>query len=164
MSRGVQYLATKLPPSKADPYALQPQFDDKDRMSDAEKSAFLRSAEAVANPTMVLEEAKKGTLTRDHVEAVKAVYPALYEEMRVQVMQSLIDGKQKLSYSRRIQLGILLDIPTDKTLSPDFVSAIQGTYAQGAGDAESPPPPPARPLNVAGSVQTATQSAVESAE
>lgn len=164
MVRGAQYLATKLPPSKADPYAVQPQFDDADRMSDAERSAFLRAAEAVSNPTMILEEARKGTLTRDHVEAVKAVYPALYEEMRAQVLQSLVDSKTRVPYSRRIQLGILLDIPTDKTLSPEFLSAIQGTYAQGAGEAESPPPALSRPINVANSLETPMQSVLGGAE
>lgn len=163
--RGVQYLASRLPPSKADPYALQPQFDDKDRVSDAERSSFLRAAEAVANPTMVLEEARKGTLTRDHVEAVKAVYPNLYDEMRVAVMESLVSSRTKTSYARRIQLGILLDLPTDKTLSPDFQKAIQGTYqATGPQDAESPPPTLSRPLNVAGSLQTATQAATDGVE
>jgi hypothetical protein len=161
--RGIEFLAEKMPPGRTDPYSAQPMLE-RPRISDAEASKFRRFLAAADDPTIVLDEAAKGTLTREHVEAVKAIYPALYEEMQVQVMESLATSRKKLSYSRRIQLGILLDIPTDKTLSPDFVSAIQGTYAQGAGDAESPPPPPARPLNVAGSVQTATQSAVESAE
>jgi hypothetical protein len=161
--RGIEFLAEKMPPGRTDPYSAQPMLE-RPRISDAEASKFRRFLAAADDPTIVLDEAAKGTLTREHVEAVKAIYPALYEEMQVQVMESLATSRKKLSYSRRIQLGILLDIPTDKTLSPDFVSAIQGTYAQGAGDAESPPPPPARPINVAGSLQTATQSAVESAE
>lgn len=161
--RGMEFLADKLPKGREDPYTAQPQLE-RPRVSDAEAARFKRFLAAVDDPTVVLDEAVKGTLTRDHVEAVKAVYPALYEEMRVQVMESLATSKKKLSYTRRIQLGILLDLPTDKTLSPEFLSAIQGTYAQGAGEAESPPPSLSRPINVAESLETPMQSVIGGAE
>lgn len=160
---GVAFLASKLPPSRIDQYSLQPQLQPRNRASDAEISKFMHYAEAVDDPIIVLREAKSGTLTRDHVEAVKAVYPQLYDEMRANVMRNLIDSKSALPYGKRIQLGILLDIPTDKTLSPEFLRAIQATYsgAEKAG-AESPPPNIAPP-DIAGSAQTATQMAIERA-
>lgn len=162
--RGLDFLASKMPPGREDPNSLQPHLE-RPRLSDAEASSMRRYMEAADDPTMVYEAARKGTLTREHVEAVKAVYPNLYEEMRVAVMESLVASRQKLPYSRRIQLGILLDIPTDKTLSPDFQKAIQETYqASGPQDAESPHPTLSRPLNVASGLQTATQAATEGAE
>lgn len=160
--RGIQFLHDKLPPSRQDQWSLQPHLQQPLRTSDAEASKFMRYAQAVDDPLIVLREAKTGTLSRDHVEAVKAVYPDLYEEMRQQVMRTLIDSKSPLPYARRIQLGILLDIPTDKTLSPDFLTAIQATYtSEEKAGAESPPPSLSRPLNVAGTQQTAMQQAVE---
>jgi hypothetical protein len=163
--RGLQFLSDKLPPSRRDQFSLQPQLQPKTRASDAEISRFMRYAEAIDDPVIVLREAKAGTLTRDHVEAVKAVYPALHEQMRGEVMNYLMASKRDLPYARRIQLGILLDIPTDKTLSPDFMRAVQATFtsAEQAG-AESPPPSFARTVDVAGSAQTATQRAVERVE
>lgn len=162
--RGMEFLASKVPHSREDPYSPQPHLE-KPRASDAEISQFKRYVEAVDDPTMVFTAAQKGTLTRDHVEAVKAVYPVLYDEMRVRIMESLATSRTQLSYKKKIQLGILLDLPTDKTLSPDFQKAIQGTYqATGPQDAESPPPTLSRPLNVAGSLQTATQAATEGVE
>jgi hypothetical protein len=157
---GLNFLASKLPPSRRDEFSLQPQLQPRSRASDAEISQFMRYTQAIDDPLVVLREAKSGTLTRDHVEAVKTVYPRLYDEIRGEVMQSLIDSKSPLPYARRIQLGILLDIPTDKTLSPEFLTAIQATYtsAEQAG-AESPPPSLTRALNVAGTEQTATQEA-----
>lgn len=162
--RGASFLASKLPPSRLDQFSLQPHLQ-RPRASDAEISQFMRFAHAVDNPLIVLREAKSGTLTRDHVEAVKTVYPRLYEEMRGEVMRSLVESKSPLPYSRRIQLGILLDLPTDKTLSPEFLTAIQATYtsAEQAG-AESPPPTLSRPIEVAGAQQTAMQQAVERAQ
>lgn len=163
--RGLDLLASKLPPSRLDPYSLQPQLQPKTRASDTEISRFMRYAAAIDDPLVVLREAKSGTLTRDQVDAVKTVYPKLYEEMRVEVMRSVVETKKALPYDRRIQLGILLDIPTDKSLSPDFQRAIQATYASdeqaGAG---SPPPTLSRPIEIAGAYQTGTQQAVERAQ
>lgn len=157
------YLNSLLPPSRSDPYSLQPQFDDR-QPSDFEVSKFMRSAQAVDNPLLVLDEAKKGSLSRDHVDAVKAVYPDLYQEMREQIFQNLVSSKKKIPYAKRLQLGILLDLPTDKTLSPDFQRAIQATYsAADQAGAESPPQQVTAP-DIAGSAQTATQAAVEGAQ
>lgn len=160
--RGASFLMARLP-SGRDEYSLQPQFQSPTaRISDGEKAKFMRYVDAVDRPAAVLEKAKKGTLTAEHVEALKEVYPNLYESIRQQVAESLLNTREKLSYARRIQLGILLDLPTDHTLSPEFLAAIQGTFssAEKAG-AESPPPTLARPLNVASDLQTDTQSASE---
>lgn len=161
---GLNFLASKLPPSRQDKFSLQPQFQTGTRASDAEISQFMRYSQAVDDPLIVLREAKANTLTRDHVEAVKTVYPQLYGEIQTQVMRSVIDSKSELPYARRIQLGILLDIPTDKTLAPDFLRAIQATFssAEKAG-AESPPSNAGAPPQIASTVQTATQQAVERA-
>lgn len=162
--KGLDYLATKLPPSRMDKFSLQPQFQQP-RASDAEISKFMRYAQAVDNPLIVLQEAKTGTLTRDHVDAVKNVYPGLYAEMQTTVMRYVVDSKQELPYDRRIQLGILLDIPTDKSLSPDFMRAIQATFSDtGTAVAETPPSNAGAPTQIASSAQTATQAAVERAE
>jgi hypothetical protein len=160
--RGLDFLHSKLPMSRQDAYSLQPHLQQSLRTSDSEASQFMRYAQAVDDPLIVLREAKVGTLSRDHVEAVKVVYPDLYEEIRSQVMRTLIDSKSPLPYARRIQLGILLDIPTDKTLSPEFLTAIQATYSsdEQAG-AEPPPPTLSQSINVAGTAQTPMQQSVE---
>lgn len=160
--RGLDFLASKLPPSRQDQFSLQPQLQPKTRASDAELSRFMRYAQAVDDPLIVLREAKSGMLTRDHVEAVQTVYPKLYDEIRGSVMRQLVNSKSELPYARRIQLGILLDIPTDKTLSPAFQKAIQATFSADPAGAESPPPTSAAP-DVASSMQTATQMAMEHA-
>lgn len=161
--RGLDFMASKLPPSRIDQYSLQPQLQPRARASDAEISQFMRFSQAVDDPLIVLQEAKTGTLTRDHVEAVKAVYPKLYDQMRGQVMRTLVDSKSELPYGKRIQLGILLDIPTDKTLAPDFLRAIQATYSGADKAGAESPPPNVTPPHIAVSAQTATQMAVERA-
>jgi len=154
------WLQSKLPSPRADQYSLQPQFDRISRASDSEISTYMRKAEALANPLIVLDEAKKGTLTRDHVEAIKERRPGLYKQIQTEVMTSLAASKKPLSYQDKIQLGILLDLPTDKTLSPEFLREIQATYAvSGKAGAESPPPTLSRPVDVAEASQTALERA-----
>jgi hypothetical protein len=75
------------------------------------------------------------------------------------VMRSLVDSKSQLPYGRRIALGILLDLPTDASLAPDFVQALQATYAAPDSAAEEPPSPQLSRLDVASSLMTGTQSA-----
>jgi hypothetical protein len=156
---GLQFLASKMPPNRRDAFTLQPQLQPPTRASDTEIAQHMRYQEALDNPSILLEQAHKGSLTPDHVEAVKAVYPKLYDHMRNQIMQELVTSKSELPYGRRIQLGILLDLPTDQTLAPDFVSAIQATYTASEKAGVEPPPPQLSQLDVAGSLQTGTQSA-----
>jgi hypothetical protein len=155
----VAYLASKLPPTRLDTFTLQPHLQPPTRASDAEKSEYLRAARAISDPTVMLKDAKDGSLTPTTVEAIKERRPKMYAEMRTEIAQSLVTSKSELPYGRRIQLGILLDLPTDQTLAPDFVSAIQATYTASDKAGVEPPPPQLSQLDVAGSSQTATQAA-----
>lgn len=161
--RGASYLASKLPASRADTYSLTPLATNRGtRASDSEIASFMRSANAVISPAHVLEDAAKGKLTHDQVDALKNVYPDLYDDIRVQVMRTLVDQKSELPYGKRIQLGILLEIPTDRTLAPDFVQALQATYSASEKAGEEPPPPNLARLDLsASSLETSTQQATQ---
>jgi hypothetical protein len=161
---GLQLLASKLPPSYQDPYSLQPQFQPTSSASRTEIAVHTRYVEALDDPTIIMKRAQNGTLTAEHVEAVKAVYPQLYDQMRSAIMTSLIDSKSKVPYGRRIMLGTLLDLPTDASLAPDFVRALQATYATHPEDAtQEPPNPNLSSLDVASSFQSGAQSVSEGA-
>ncbi len=155
----VAYLSSKLPQRRTDAFTLQQHLQPPTRASDAEKANFLRYAEAVDRPLIMLEKALDGSLTPQTVEAVRERRPKLYDEMRLEIAQSLATSTTELPYGRRIQLGILLDLPTDQTLAPDFVSDIQATYSASEKAGVEPPPPQLSTLDVSSSLQTATQAA-----
>lgn len=157
--KGLAFLASKMPPSRQDPYSLQPHLQPKMHASDAEIATFQRYREALDDPTIVLEKARKGTLTPEHVEAVKAVYPKLYERIQRTMFEELTASTRPVPYSRRIQLGVLLEIPTDATLAPDFVQAIQATYTAQDQSGREPPQPQLASVELASSLQTDMQSA-----
>ncbi len=128
-ARAQAYLASQLPRDGVPGSAMGPPPE----ASAMEVDSWLRKLKAVEDPSSILDDLTDGKLSRDSVEAVKAVYPALYEQMRGDVMTRINDmqaeGKQ-LPYRERIDLGTLLDIPTDPMLRPDVMATIQASYEQ----------------------------------
>jgi hypothetical protein len=133
-----------------------------------EMDRFLRYAHAIDDPASVLDHMKHGTLTTDEVVAVRSVYPLMYEEMRRQVVNGLTDAiasGRDPGYQRRLQIAALFGAPTDVTMTPPFVRALQQSYAPaGHGGGGAPGPKPrapsgagAKPLSLARSTETRTQ-------
>ena len=114
---------------------------------------WLRKARVVEDPASVVRDLEAGRLSRDGVDALRTVYPARYEALR----QSLLDaiGEQagsgkglQMPYQDRLQLGLLLDLPTDATLDPELMRAVQATYtpeAEAAQQAAARPTPQKAP-------------------
>ena len=127
--RGVDFLASKLPPTTSDPNSLTPQLSKPNRMvSDIAIAKWMRYRDAVNDPVSVLTQARTGKITPEAVEAVKAVYPKLYEQLCDTVIRATVDAKRPISYQESIRIGILLDRPTDWSMTPKAQKAIQGTY------------------------------------
>jgi len=125
MSNAVQYLNQAIPkPDQPDnpfhPHTFQP--------SDAAMSAFERKLEVVMDPFSVVNRLRDHTLTSDHMEALQAVYPKAYEEMKSRVMNHMMGNKQKIPYSARIKLSLLMGTDIDHSMSPAAVLGYQNTF------------------------------------
>lgn len=152
-ARSTQYLQSKIPASPTAGQSLQPQFD-RPRVPPSQMQAFLDAVNTVDDPTSVLRSLERGRISPDQVEALQTVYPQMYQQVQQQVMAGLSNAKGPVSYQARIKLGVLLKIPTDPTLQPDFIREVQTVYAKtpaggGPGPADAPaPPPPAANVNL----------------
>lgn len=135
----VNFLASKAPKMPESGNLLQPQFT-KPKASDSALSKFSRYFDAVENPLMVLKHAAEGNLSREGIEALKAVYPNMYEQMRIEVQKQLPDLKKPLTWEQQKQLSILLDVPASATLEPKFIAAMQAVKEAPAPDAKSSDP------------------------
>ncbi|NBW08769.1 MAG: hypothetical protein EBR82_12170 [Caulobacteraceae bacterium] len=123
-----KFLHNKLPPGqKFSESDLQPHLHEA-RVSDADKAKFMRYARAVDDPASVVDDMAEGRLTPEAVESLRAVYPAIYDQIRAQAISRIADEKHPISYTQRVQMGILLGLPTDKTLAPKFVQSMQQTF------------------------------------
>lgn len=128
-SKAAMFLAAKVPKDPTPP-SIIPQQRDKWQPSKADIAKFARYARAVDDPTTVLDDLKHGRLSSEGVEAMREVYPKLYESVRQSLVERVGELKKDLPYDARVQLSLLFGVPLDPTLDPGFVNAIQSGYKQ----------------------------------
>jgi hypothetical protein len=103
-------------------------------------------------------------MTQEDSEVLQKVYPRTFAEIQAKVSERCADRNKPLPYQTKIQLGRLLNVPTDPTLDPSVVQALQGSYAshpQGGGGTPQGPANRKGPANL--SLEKNSQSTVESA-
>jgi hypothetical protein len=119
---GAQFLASKLPPEVPDPITgakrvLNPETRDK----------FDRYHEAVTDPMRSLERLRTGTMTLEHAEALREVWPSLYADVRDRVMDSLQEAADKgetIPYTSRASLGVLFSMPSVPEMTREHIGAM----------------------------------------
>lgn len=131
--KSVMFLQDKLPKSgyESSPVVGQKQYEP----SDSELSKFERYMQIIDAPATAIDELERGTLTREHVEVLQAVYPSIYEALKNEVIRQSqeTDSKKQLPYGRRIQLGTLFDMPTDESLLPANIMRLQSNFSTQPG-------------------------------
>lgn len=117
------FLADKLPPEISDPVTGRKRIIDP-----ATRDAFDRYHEAVTDPVATLGRLEDGTMTLEHAEALREVWPALYEDVQGKVfegLQAAADEGREVPYTRRKSLGILFDLPTVPEMTPEYRQAVE---------------------------------------
>lgn len=127
LTRSINFLAQKLPKSvnESSDVINKTQYQP----NEVELAKFARYVKIVENPYSALDELKDGTLTREHVEALQVVYPRIYSEIRHTVMDEIGKNEDYMAYNKRIQIGLLLDLPTDASLNPMNIAGLQANFA-----------------------------------
>jgi hypothetical protein len=123
-SNAVAFLNSKLPKS-SDPLQEVPALQRGYEPSDTEKARFERYVAAVSNPTSVFEQLRHGEVTKEAVEALQAVYPAFYTELKQRVMDRLTEVPDQLDYRKRVALSQVLGMPLDASMRPARILAAQ---------------------------------------
>lgn len=91
-------------------------------------SAFKNKLQIVVDPLSATEEIKNGTLTDDHVEALKVVYPRLYDLMIEKVTQKAQQSDEPLDYQRRLKIRQLLGSGIGQTMKPQTIQNLQNNF------------------------------------
>ena len=125
VTAGISFLASKLPRNASSSIGMFPREYEP---SSIELAKFERYVAAVENPMSVIEDLESGTITREGVEALRTVYPNMYARIQSQVMEQ-IQQHPNMAYAKKIQLGILLDVPSDVSLNPENITALQQMFA-----------------------------------
>lgn len=128
VARAVSFLASKVP---------QPQkenlLDTTPEPSRTEIQKFNRYAQVVEDPISVLKKLRDATVLPQDLEALSAVYPALYSTMKTSVLDKLIGkmGKQKsinLPYNKRMSLSLFLGMPLDSSMKAQSIMSNQQAF------------------------------------
>lgn len=129
LNQAVDFLASKAPKRAEKPGMVQ--LARKLLLpSTQELSKFERYLNAVERPIETIKSLESGTFSTEAAEALKAVYPGLYGNLQQEVLKKAQDNADKLTYNQRLQLGILLDIPADSSLSPDLLLNLQKQFGE----------------------------------
>jgi len=142
-ARRVEYLVSKLP-KRPDNMATQ-LGPDRWQPSEMEIASFARSAAAVEDPMSVLERVLDATITPEDADALRQVYPEMYEEQRAQIMAKIPELRETLPYSKRLSMSIFFNAPVDPSMDPGVIRVLQSNYATDPGTqggTEAPQPSP----------------------
>lgn len=125
-SAALNYLYTEMPkpPRPRSPFAPQVAYVP----PTYELAAFEDKVQVATDPFSALTELEHGTLTRAHVDALKAVYPGLLRMIQTKVQDAVVNGVEPLAYSQRAKLSMLLDVPMDTSLTPQAITYYQEAY------------------------------------
>ena len=135
------FLQGKIPPS------FEPPLGGPRLVDPVARARFLRYVDAIEDPAGTLDRLADGTLTAEHTEALRAVYPEIYYDAQRQIMdrlgQRIVDG-DPVPFDKRVQIGILFDAPTDAALQPEAQALIQGQHGSDGGEQQAMPRPRTR--------------------
>lgn len=123
--KGLEFLNSKMPKPTTDVSSSNLFTKREFEPSQLQLSKFERYVQAVENPMSAVDDLKDGTLTREAAEAIQVVYPNLFAKMQEQVIETVQDPNVKIDYNKRLQLGILMNIPTDSSLMPANIASLQ---------------------------------------
>jgi hypothetical protein len=129
-AKGVAFLQSKMPKEPLLEDSIVPTLKKNWRPSDSEISQYERYVRAVNNPTTVVEDMKRGQLTSEGVEAIKAVYPNIYDNVVMEMKKQIAERGKEIPYSRKLQLEMLLGVSLDYTTKPAVIAAMQKSFQQ----------------------------------
>jgi hypothetical protein len=147
----VSNIVANSPKSHYSPNMLQPQLTQM-RFDDREINKFANYLTGLDNPTSVLADMAGGRLSRDKVRAVKDNYPLLFQQIQTEILDKVATRPDSLTYQQQNQLSILFGVPLQRTMSNEFVSALQETkttpeQAQAAEQVPAPNQGSRRPVD-----------------
>lgn len=130
------FLLSILPQPQRDPRSLTPHLEPDD-VGPTARYEFMRSSATIDDPLSVFADVEDGSITQTQVDAIAAVYPKLFDKMRVEVKRQTMYLTTPVDYERQIHVGVLLNQVTDEVLEADFQMLMRDSYADKSKKNES---------------------------
>lgn len=104
---------------------------DKPIISDAEVAQFGQHvAVAEHGPAVLIDEMRRDSVSPDTVEAVKAMYPHTFDQLKKEILQAATELQNDLPFKKKQQITSIFSTPADLLLRPDVIQMLN-TNMQG---------------------------------
>lgn len=126
--RAAQFLGTKIPHSTTPKLPLDKPFQP----TLPQMIQFQKYNRVVKNPFLALEDLSHDVMSKETTETLTAVYPGLYNQMKVEVMGHVASGLAEnifIPYQKRLALSVFLQEPLDSSLLPQNIQSNQAVLA-----------------------------------
>jgi hypothetical protein len=121
----LEYLTAEIPKPNFQTSAFNPAPWEP---SDREVSAFKRKLHAVMDPFSVIDEIATGTLTKESVQALSAVYPSIFSLLKEKISERISTAKPSEVFKLRRKLGLFLGESMGISADPGKVMALQVNF------------------------------------
>lgn len=140
-SRGAQYLSANLPAPPTDPDSITPQLDEPPPVSESDLARYADRVEGVENPLSLVDDLHHGKVSPEKTDAVKTVYPVIFERIRASVFVQLAERKTPVPYQQRLLLDLALDGngTLEPSLRPGALAVMKAANAAVQQSAKQPP-------------------------
>lgn len=126
-ARALQYLQGRIP---RDPHPeVIPALKRDWKPSESDLLKWGRTVQAVNDPRSVLADLKRGTVSREQVDALRAVYPRLLQDLQQKTMEKLAAHDKPVTYAQRQGLATLMGSPTGGAGNPARAAVFQQAHA-----------------------------------
>ena len=137
MVAAMEYLRQQMPESLFEPMNPNPPSQ---RVSGMVKFNIMRAVETIMDPLSVHEDFANGFVSATKVQALRAVYPQLAEEMNARILAEYADRVSdgvRMPYATRMQVSMLLGTPIEQALRQPNLARLQSVYAQTPAQAQA---------------------------
>lgn len=130
--------------------------------SAAELAKVGRYLQAIESPTDMLKLAKSGRLSKEHADALQAVYPKMFQQIQQAALAEINKPGKNYTYQQKLQLGLLLNVSSVESMAPQNIQSLQMSFAgiseqpQIPGTTMQKPNPHAKFENKTDNTRTAT--------
>lgn len=117
------FIASKLPTNPFASASTNPKATNW-KPSDAQMAAFHRYQQAATNPMTVIQKAMRGAISAEGKEALKTLYPGIYDDVREQLMERVAMPGRSIPRQSAIALSLLFDVPLTPCMQPQVRAAM----------------------------------------
>lgn len=101
-----------------------------------ELGKFTRIVRAAEDPYTILEDMETGRLTQEAVDTVKNLYPEIYREIQLNLVERADEIRKNVGRQGRNQLSVLFQAPVSAIYEPSMIQNLQLNYMQRELEAE----------------------------